>query len=86
MKTTLMKLLSAQCLSGQRAALFTHLLNEEEEHLSGGSVEMHLALPVQTTPPAPKPSGKYIATDAKGNGITLEQLLDYIVRTVGVGW
>lgn len=86
MKTTLMKLLSAQCLFSQRAALFTPLPNEEEEYLSGGSVEMRLALPVQTTPSVPKPSGKYIATDSKGNGITLEQLLAYIVRTVGVGW
>jgi hypothetical protein len=74
-------LLSQPLLS--QSALFINLTNSEQALLSGGSF-VALAMPTNiSTYPLGYSSEGFIATDGKGNGVKLQDLLDYLHRTVG---
>jgi hypothetical protein len=66
-----------------RSTLFMNLTYCEQEYLTGGGL-IDLALPTQlSVRPFGYSSEGFIATDGKGNGVRLEDLLDYLKRTVG---
>ncbi|MCU0552136.1 MAG: hypothetical protein MUC48_22600 [Leptolyngbya sp. Prado105] len=71
-----------------QSALFTSLMNAEQAQLSGGysSANYYAALSIPTAlSPAPVgySSEGCIARDGKGNCVKLQDLLDYLRRTVG---
>jgi hypothetical protein len=81
-----MKNLSQESLLSEpllrRSTLFMNLTNGEQALLSGGYVA--LAMPTElSVQPFGYSSEGFIATDGRGNGVKLQDLLDYLRRTVG---
>jgi hypothetical protein len=67
----------------RRSTLFMNLTNDEQALLSGGYY-IALAMPTALSVPTSGYSSEgFIATDANGNGVKLQDLLDYLRRTVG---
>jgi hypothetical protein len=67
----------------RQSTLFQTLNDREQEWLAGGGL-IDLALPTQLSVRSFGYSSEgFIATDGRGNGVKLEDLLDYLKRTVG---